>query len=246
MMSIVIPALNEERGIFNLLELLVDRASDPMSLELIVVDGGSVDETLSEIRRFSKIHPSIDVKSVDSEKGRGIQLHNGSVAAKHDIFYFLHADSHPPQDYDLHIKKAIAAGKPAGCFRMRFRSWHWWLIIIGWFSRFSWKASRGGDQSQYITRELYDQIGGYDTTVPIYEDYLLINKLYELETFHVIQKWLTTSARRYQDVGVLKLQWFYITIYWKKRHGASIHEIYEYYLKWCEVDEKPIAEQVSK
>lgn len=238
MMSIVIPALNEEHGIFNLLQLLVDRASDPNSLELIVVDGSSVDQTLLEVKRFSKEYPNIDVKTVDSEKGRGIQLHNGSLAARHDIFYFLHADSHPPKKYDAHIYNAIATGKPAGCFRMRFRSWHWWLIIIGWFSRFSWKVSRGGDQSQYITRDLYKQIGGYNTTVPIYEDYLLINELYELDRYHVIQKWLTTSSRRYEEVGVLKLQWFYITIYWKKRHGASIDEIYEYYLKWCGVSKE--------
>ena len=89
MMSIVIPALNEEHGIFNLLQLLVDRASDPNSLELIVVDGSSVDQTLLEVKRFSKEYPNIDVKTVDSEKGRGIQLHNGSLVARHDIFYFL-------------------------------------------------------------------------------------------------------------------------------------------------------------
>ncbi|BAO55288.1 glycosyl transferase [Nonlabens marinus S1-08] len=244
-MSIVIPVLNEEAGIYNLLELLVDRANDPKQLELIVVDGGSIDDTINEINKFARDHSHIHVKAVDSEKGRGVQLHNGALVASQDLLYFLHADSHPPSNYDEHIYKAIATGNPAGCFRMRFRSWHWWLIIIGWFSRFSWKASRGGDQSQYITRQLYDQIGGYNTTVPIYEDYLLINKLYEMDTYHVIQKWLTTSARRYEEVGVLKLQWFYLTIYWKKRQGESIEEIYTYYLKWCGVT-KDAVEQVSE
>ncbi len=246
MMSIVIPALNEEPGIFKLLKLLVDRASRPQELEILVVDGGSIDNTLLEIRRFSKAYPTVVIKSIDSQKGRGLQLHTGAMAAKHDTFYFLHADSHPPQHYDFHIANAISSGQTAGCFKMRFRSRHWWLVIIGWFSRFSWKASRGGDQSQYITRELYHQIGGYDTDVPIYEDYLLINKLYAIDTYHVIQKWLTTSARRYHEIGVLKLQWFYITIYWKKRQGASIDEIYAYYLKWCGVSKDSVVEQVSE
>jgi rSAM/selenodomain-associated transferase 2 len=245
MISVIIPVLNEEHGIFNLLQLLVNRASNSDTTEFIVVDGGSIDNTLSEIHRFKKNNLLLDVKAVDSPKGRGIQLHTGALAATKDIFYFLHADSHPPQDFDLAIMNAVKSGESAGCFRMRFRSWHPWLIIIGWFTRFSWKASRGGDQSQFITRELYHQIGGYDTSVPIYEDYLLINKLYELDTYHVIQKWLTTSARRYHEVGVMKLQWFYVTIYWKKRHGASIDEIYEYYLKWCGVSKDAAVERVS-
>ena len=54
MMSIIIPVLNEQHGIFNLLELLKDRADDPNALEFIIVDGGSIDNTIKEIKRFSK------------------------------------------------------------------------------------------------------------------------------------------------------------------------------------------------
>lgn len=233
MLSIVIPVLNEEQGIYSLLEHLRLKARDADALEILIVDGGSRDDTLARVRHFTQAHPSLDIKIIDSVKGRAVQLHQGALSASHDIFYFLHADSYPPQDYDQHIYKAVKRGNPAGCFRMRFRSWHWWLVIIGWFTRFSWKASRGGDQSQYITRDLYEKMGGYDISAPIYEDYLLINKLYENGTYHVIQKSLTTSSRRYQEVGVMKLQWFYLTIYWKKRNGASIEEIYDYYVKWC-------------
>ncbi|AZQ42821.1 TIGR04283 family arsenosugar biosynthesis glycosyltransferase [Nonlabens ponticola] len=240
MMSIVIPVLNEETGIYSLLKLLLRRAHDPQSLEFIVVDGRSVDDTLSEVKRFATDHSHQRIRVIESDKGRGLQMHNGALAAQYDTFYFLHADSHPPKNYDLYIHNAIKIGEPAGCFRMRFRSWHWWLVIIGWFTRFNWRASRGGDQSQYITRGLYEQLGGYNTDVPIYEDYLLIHELYDLEHFHVIPKWLTTSARRYTDVGVFKLQWFYLTIYWKKRRGASIDEIYEYYLKWCDVSKEKL------
>jgi rSAM/selenodomain-associated transferase 2 len=233
MISIVIPVLNEESSIIRLLHHLNDFAKDANRIEFVVVDGGSRDKTLELLTRYSETNEDVNVKVISSEKGRGTQLNNGSKVATKDILYFLHADSYPPKNYDELIINAVDKGHPAGCFRMKFKSWHPWLIIIGWFTRFSWKASRGGDQSQYITKELYDEIGGYNTQIPIYEDYDLISRLYERDQYYVIPKWLKTSARRYHEKGVLRLQWFYITIYWRKYKGATIDELYEYYLSKC-------------
>ncbi len=233
MLSIIIPVLNEQQSIGSLLDLLCERAHDLDTIEFVVVDGGSIDHTIGAVEQFAAVNPKVSLKIIETSRGRGHQLHEGSRQATHDIYYFLHADSHPPKDYDYLIFKAVESGRPAGCFRMRFRSSHPWLIFIGWFTRFSWKVSRGGDQSQYITRELYNAVGGYNTTVPIYEDYLLINELYDNYSYYVIPSWLTTSARRYEEIGVLRLQLFYLTIYWKKRQGASIQQIYDYYQQRC-------------
>ena len=128
---------------------------------------------------------------------------------------------------------------------MKFETDHPWLKIIGWFTRFSWKASRGGDQSQYITAELYHEIGGYDTSLSIYEDYDLINKLYELDKYHVIPEWLTTSDRRYQEVGVMRLQYYYLIIYIMKYRGATLEEIQEFYKSKCSTRTKPQMELFS-
>ncbi|MEP0479976.1 MAG: glycosyltransferase family 2 protein, partial [Nonlabens sp.] len=168
MISIIIPVLNEESSIIKLLNHLYDYANNASLLEVIIVDGGSKDATVKLVNDFALTNPEMSVQLITSEKGRGKQLHNGSKVATGEILYFLHADSYPPKDYDLLIINAVRNHHPAGCFRMKFKSSHPWLIIIGWFTRFSWKASRGGDQSQYITRELYDQIGGYNTSIPIY------------------------------------------------------------------------------
>lgn len=233
MISIIIPVLNEENSITELLKHLQNNAVNASSMEIIVVDGGSKDATVQNVKNFTSNYKT-SIKIVHSEMGRGTQLHNGSKEATQDILYFLHADSYPPKNYDQLIIEAVRKGRPAGCFRMKFMSWHPWLIIIGWFTRFSWKASRGGDQSQYITRELYDEIGGYNTQIPIYEDYDLIARLYDRNQYYVIPKWLKTSARRYHEKGVLRLQWFYITIYWRKYRGASIDELYQYYLSKCD------------
>lgn len=233
MLSIIIPVLNEEETIECLLKHLKVAAFNAKELEIIVVDGGSADQTILKVEEFAINEKQLKISVHNSEKGRGKQLDHGSTMANGSILYFLHADSYPPKNFDQIIVEAVKKGHPAGCFRMKFKSWHPWLMIIGWFTRFSWKVSRGGDQSQYITRELYDEIGGYNTQIPIYEDYDIIARLYDRGQYYVIPKWLTTSARRYHEKGVLRLQWFYITIYWKKYRGASLDEIHEYYLSKC-------------
>ena len=108
--------------------------------------------------------------------------------ANGEIFYFLHADSFPPKNFDQLIINEVKKGNKAGCFRMQFDSNHWWLRLASWLTQFHWRACRGGDQSQFITRELFDEIGGYDENYIIYEDNILINELYTRNEFVVINK----------------------------------------------------------
>ena len=115
--------------------------------------------------------------------------------------------------------------------RMQFDSNHWWLRLASWLTQFSWRACRGGDQSQFITRKLFDEIGGYDENFVIYEDNILINELFTRNQFVVINKKLKTSARLYRKHGVWKLQYHFWTIYVKKWFGASADELLAYYKK---------------
>jgi len=233
LISIIIPVLNEETAIGKLLSYLNNSIADPSNCEVIVVDGGSVDQTIVKAKTFYSSNSRIKYSIISSNKGRAKQLHEGALHANGTIKYFLHVDSFPPINFDNAIREAVSNGHPAGCFRMKFDTKHPWLKMIGWWTRFSWKASRGGDQSQYITADLYNEIGGYDTGLPIYEDYDIINKLYERKQYHVIPEWLTTSDRRYQEVGVMRLQWYYLQIYYMKSRGATIDEILAFYKSKC-------------
>lgn len=220
--SVIIPTLNEADNIGRLLDHLIE--SSTTQPEIIVVDGGSTDETIVLAKKY-------DVSLISASKGRASQMNAGARMAQHEILYFLHADSFPPKNYDTLIQNEVEQWNKAGCFRMQFDSSHWWLRLAGWLTKFEWRACRGGDQSQFITKNLFNELGGFDESFTIYEDNDLINKLYALNEFVVIQEQLTTSARRYQSNGTWRLQYHFWAIYVKKWFGASPLELNQYYQK---------------
>ncbi|MDO6760925.1 TIGR04283 family arsenosugar biosynthesis glycosyltransferase [Tamlana sp. 2_MG-2023] len=224
--SIIIPVLNEAPFIRKLLEHLLDNASAENITEILVVDGGSTDETPQIVQAFSEG----PITYLHSEKGRAKQMNFGAKQANGDILYFLHADSFPPKYFDTFILAEVQKGHEAGCFRMQFDSQHWWLKLASWLTQFSWRACRGGDQSQFITKSLFRDIGGFDERYIIYEDNMLINALYARKQFVVINKKLQTSARCYEEHGVWKIQYIYWSVYVKKWFGASAEELHQFYL----------------
>ncbi|MDX1463910.1 MAG: TIGR04283 family arsenosugar biosynthesis glycosyltransferase, partial [Marinirhabdus sp.] len=230
MISIIIPVLNEARTIHELLDHLVENSTEKNIAEIIVVDGGSTDNTVTLVDTFAG-NATREIHIIGSEKGRAKQMNTGAKAATGSVLYFLHADSFPPKNFDSSILSEVERGNLAGCFRMRFDSNHWWLQLAGWFTKFSWRACRGGDQSQFITKELFEDIGGYDESYVIYEDNILINELYARNQFVVIQNSLVTSSRLYEEKGIWYLQYHFWMIYVKKWFGADSDELHAYYQK---------------
>ena len=227
--SIIIPVLNEANTIGNLLDYLIQKSNKDNISEIIVVDGGSNDASKDIVMHKAKLSSSI--KFVQSQKGRAIQMNCGAEKATGGILYFLHADSYPPKSFCEHIINEIVKGNNAGCFKMKFDSKHPWLKLSGWFTQFSWRSCRGGDQSQFITKSLFDELNGFDERFIVYEDNDLINKLYTKNEFVVIQHNIKTSARRYETNGIFKLQYHFLAIHLKKYFGASAEDIHQYYLR---------------
>lgn len=228
--SIIIPTLNEAVNIKRLLLHLLNNSSKKNILEIIVVDCGSDDNTLNIVLDCARTDNTI--KLLTSERGRAKQMNQGAKNANGNILYFLHADTFPPSNFDQLIIDEVKQDNLAGCFKMKFDSNHWWLQLAGWLTKFKWRACRGGDQSQFIIKKLFNELGCFNERFTVYEDNDLINKLYAKKEFVVIPEWITTSARRYESNGVWKLQYHFWAIYVKKWFGSSADDLYSYYLKY--------------
>ena len=255
--SIIIPILNEAESIEKLLNHLQKNSTEKNIVDIIIVDGGSSDGSQKIVNSFvnssdseqsEELYPEANIKVLDtkfsiknstrtdivllnSERGRAKQMNLGAKKSNGNILYFLHADSFPPKKFDQDIINEVEKNNNAGCFRMQFDHTHWWLRLASWLTQFRWRACRGGDQSQFITKELFNELGGFDEQYFIYEDNDLINKLYSRKEFVVIQNKIVTSARCYRKNGVWKLQYHFWSIYVKKWFGASAEELHRYYKK---------------
>ena len=221
-LSIIIPVLNEESNIVRLLEYIRENSSNVNIKEILVVDGGSTDETKEAASQY-------DVLVLHSEKGRARQMNLGAENAKGEVLYFLHADTFPPKNFDKLILNAIKKGTKTGCFRMKFDSDSRFLSFFSWFSRINHKICRGGDQSLFITRELFNKSGGYDEAYKIYEDNEFISRLYKIADFKILPDQVQTSARKYEQIGNFKLQFYFGIIHLKNYLGADPEQLYRYY-----------------
>ncbi|MAQ76051.1 MAG: hypothetical protein CL613_06945 [Aquimarina sp.] len=112
---------------------------------------------------------------------------------------------------------------------MKFDDNHWWLKFLGWMTKFRSKKCRGGDQSQFITKKLFQEINGYDESYIVYEDNDLVDRLFAINQFVVIPEKIITSARRYREIGIWRLQYHFFNIHLKRWMGASSEELYQYY-----------------
>lgn len=223
--SIIIPIFNEVNSINNLLNHLENSISKTYDYEIIIADGGSSDGSQHAIITNEK------TVVLNSEKGRSKQMNSGAKNASGNILYFLHCDSFPPKNFDILILGEIRKGNKAGCFKMKFDYSHPVLMVAQYFTRFNHISCRGGDQSLFVTKELFKNIGGFDEGFAIYEDNEIIKRLYKNCNFTVIQKNITTSARRYKENGVWRLQYHFIIIHLKRKLGHSSDSMLNYYRK---------------
>ncbi len=215
MISIIIPTYNEEDNIIATLKSIHLNGNIHLIKEIIVVDGGSSDKT---IEKANDCGARIIVSQI---KGRAAQMNEGAAAASEKILHFIHADSILPKHFDTDVVRAINNGYEAGCFRLAFDYDHWFLKLNCWFTRFDKSAFHYGDQSLFITSDLFNKLHGFNERYIVFEDLDIIRRIKKHCKFKILKKNITTSARKYVENGVFKMQIVFYRMYIMEQLGAT-------------------------
>lgn len=212
--SIIIPVYNEERAIVEQIRYLNESSLD-FPTEIIVVDGGSSDNTVQKVRKegFTCLN--------SLGKGRSVQMNMGARFATGSILYFVHADSRPPKTFQKDIRKCIERGHESGCYRFTFDSDHPLLKLNSYFTRFNRLICRGGDQTLFITRSFFEALGGFREDYRIMEDFEFIRRAQSAGPFKIIPKDTVVSARKYSDNSYMKVNLVNLIVFTMFFMGAS-------------------------
>ena len=218
--SIIIPVLNEEKSIKALLQQL--QIYREQGHEVIVVDGGSHDKTVS----ISK--PLVD-KLLSSKPGRALQMNLGANQSNNEVLWFLHADTLIPNSAIEQIQNDLCK-KDWGRFDIKLSGSNFLFRIIEVLInlRSCFFAIATGDQGIFVRRKIFDSIDGYKN-IPLMEDVELSKNLKKLSRPVCIHKELITSSRRWEKKGILKtvfLMWRIRFLYWLGVPSSTLARLY--------------------
>ncbi|HEX8196616.1 MAG TPA: TIGR04283 family arsenosugar biosynthesis glycosyltransferase [Pyrinomonadaceae bacterium] len=187
--SVIIPTLNEELSLPATLAAISRLKEQP---EIIVVDGGSSDKTVENAGKSG-------AKIVHTEAGRGRQLDAGAKAAEGDVFWFLHADTLPPENACEQILRALKDEQTiGGNFEIRFDGERLAARFLTWlYPKLRILGLCYGDSAFFVRRATYEQSGGF-ADLPLFEDVEFYRRLTKYGRFVHLKSVVTSSSRRFE------------------------------------------------
>ena len=216
--SVIIPVLNEETVIRKMLPEL--QWIQESGHELIVVDGGSTDDSLAVAKQYSDT-------AIVSSQGRAIQMNAGASIATGDVLLFLHIDTVLPSDSLNKIITSLDHGYGQnndqlknvwGRFDIRLSGHHFMFRIIEAMMNVRSRLTgiSTGDQAIFVNKELFQKIGGY-LDIPLMEDIEISRRLKKISRPVCIQDRVIASSRRWEVLGIYRtvfLMWRLRLSYW--------------------------------
>jgi len=206
--SIIVPTLNEEAHIVETIRSLQRLSGEK---EIIVVDGGSNDQTVP-------LASAQNVRVVEAPQGRGLQMHIGALESRGEVLWFVHADTIPQPPALEHIRKSLETKSTVGGnFGLLFdgpsRAARQLTAIYPLLRIFGLCY---GDSGIFVRRDVYHQIGGFHS-LPLFEDLDLLRRLRRVGRFVHLNCRIVTSSRRFEqrNFALVWLHWTMLQLlYW--------------------------------
>ncbi len=208
-LSIIIPAVDDAERLAATLAALarLRRAGH----EIVVVDGGSSDDTRGRARLLAD-------RVLVAGRGRARQMKTGAAAASGDGLLFLHADSLLPGDAEAAIARALSVSC-WGRFDVRLWGREWSFRIIEAFMNLRSRVTgiATGDQAIFVERKTFERIGGYPD-IPLMEDVAISRRLKTIARPACLRQRVVTSARRWRANGIART----VILMWRLRLAFAL------------------------
>jgi rSAM/selenodomain-associated transferase 2 len=219
-LSIIIPTFNEASVIGQTLDSVAKLRE---VVEVIVVDGGSDDDTVEIVRRHK-------VKLMTADRGRGAQMHAGARAAQGVVFWFLHADTLPSPDAVREIAESLTDSRAVGgSFDVQFAGRRFAARFLTRFYRQLRKLGLCyGDSAIFVRRETYEKLGGFKPFA-IFEDLDFVRRLRRSGHFNRLPAVVTTSERRFEgrSFTLTFARWTFLQVlYWLGVNPQFLGKLY--------------------
>lgn len=222
LISIIVPTLDEDDTVVATLEPLQPWRG--RGIEIIVIDGGSHDNTVEVAR------PLADLLDV-ARRGRAAQMNAGATFARGDVLLFLHADTRLPPEFTELIRNALAdRNRVWGRFNARINSPNpiLWVVSRMMDVRSHCSGIATGDQALFVRRSAFDRIGGFPE-IPLMEDIAFSKALKRLSWPARICVPVVTSSRRWESHGILRTIVLMWSLRWAYFRGADPARLAERY-----------------
>jgi uncharacterized protein len=195
LISVIIPALDEA---VHLRRTLAGLAGGER-VEIIVVDGGSRDETIA-------VAAAHGARVLTAPRGRARQMNFGAAAARGELLLFLHADTLLPPGFAVQVRQEMARPEVvAGAFRLAISGPERGLRLVE--KGANWRAAAlgmpYGDQALFLRAGLFQELGGFPDQ-PLLEDFALMRTLRRRGRIAIAPLAATTSGRRWRQLGILR------------------------------------------
>ncbi|MDE2722716.1 MAG: TIGR04283 family arsenosugar biosynthesis glycosyltransferase [Gemmatimonadota bacterium] len=195
--SVIIPVLNEEAVIGACLA----QFCGVEDVELIVVDGGSTDDTQEVVEALGRAQ-WVQV----GKAGRALQMNAGVERATGDVFLFLHADTFLPSDGLMLIRDSLrVCGVVGGRFRLGLSEETIGFRLVAFFStlRSRYLGITYGDQGIYVRRETFNAVGGFPP-LQLFEDSEFCARVARIGKFVMLNARVCSSTRRWRKWGFVR------------------------------------------